>query len=80
MILFRAEAKIFLVVEQVQGVVAIERDTKCEQNLERSASILLCRPNKQVKVIGGAQVPVCVDGNSTNDHVVNVGGEKRGVE
>ncbi len=63
MVLLRAETKIFLVVEQVRGFVAFKRNTECEERFEGSAGVVFRRPNKDIKVIGGAEVAVCVDGN-----------------
>ena len=63
MILLRAETKVFLVVEQVVDFVAFKRNTECEERFEGSAGVVFRGPNKDIKIIGGAEVAVCVYGN-----------------
>ena len=78
MVVLRAETQILFVVEQVGGLVAVERNAECLQGPEGGAGVPFGRPDEEVEVVGGGNVAMRVDGDSADHDTVNAGGEKRG--
>ncbi len=80
MVLLGAEAEILLVVEEVGGSEAFERNSQGAQGIECGAGIFFCWPDKDVEVVGGPDVAVGVDRDSADNGVFNLGGGERGEE
>jgi len=75
-----AETEVIFLVEEIAGLEALERDSEREQSVECGACVVFGRPYKDVKVIGGAHIAVCIDGDPADDSVFNLCGDERGEE
>jgi len=75
-----AETEVIFLIEEVAGLEPFEGNSEFEQSVEGGAGVLLCGPDKDVKVVGSAHVTVCVDGHPADHSVLNLGGDERGEE
>jgi len=78
MVLLGAEPDVFLVIEKVVGLQALEWRPERKESAEGSAGILFRGPDEDVEVIGGAYIAMRVHGHSTHHSVFNLGGGERG--
>jgi hypothetical protein len=78
MVLFRAEAKVLLIVEQVGKLQAIERNAQREQSTKRGARIFFRGPDEEVEVMSGANVTMHDHRHAAHHGVLNLCGGERG--
>ena len=74
MIFRRAKTKMAFIIQQVISLQAIDRRANILQSSKRRFCIRFRRPNENVKIPSGAQIPMHIDSDATHHGELNVCG------